>query len=149
MLEDERHSPIVMHPRNDIFGSLHNIMKEFETRTGLTLPSVQIQEVGIGISDISAKAVSSVAGNPWQLQPGADYEIVQVVGTCGERKVRQFHVAENAFGRYSVTFPNEPSHAIFEAFDPYVIFSGEDWLNLKLIAPADQPAPGLSDQPSS
>jgi hypothetical protein len=115
------------------FGPLEALMSQFERETGLALPTVRLQDVGVGYSDVSSSGVSTDPVNPWQLQSGSFYEIVQTVNTWGDGPlIRQFEVSQDAVGDLQMVFLNDPNYGD-ETFKPHVIFTGEDWLNLRQV----------------
>lgn len=120
--------------RRSIFGSLSVLMAEFEKNTGLDLPEVRLQDVGKACLRITAFGQTTDPVNPWMLQSGSYYELAEPSNTSGwEPLIRQFLVSQESTGEYNIVFLDDPNYGD-EVFDPHVIFTGEDWLNLRPVS---------------
>lgn len=121
MIETERFSPSRIYPRDAHYGLLHELMREFEEKTGLLLPSVRIAQLGQGISTITSQGVTWDAKNPWAFETGASYTLQR------GKETRTYCARHNAQG--NIEFFNEECPQ--EGFDPTLILDCKALASLK------------------
>lgn len=126
MLEDERVNPHILFPRNDAFGTLTEMMNVFYDRTGIAPPDVKITDIGWGVSIVGMRGVRQLPSNPYQLTPGATYEITR------KGRAERWVVARQVGFEHQTEVSREGSES-HEAFSPRVIFDGVELLSLKRI----------------
>lgn len=121
MIETERFSPSRIYQRDAHYGLLHELMREFEMKTGLSLPSVRIAQLGTGISTVTPQGVTWDANNPWAFEGGAHYTLQR----GGE--ARTYCARQNAHGKIEFFHEECPQ----EGFDPSLILDCQAFASLK------------------
>lgn len=134
MVENERYSPLHMYPRDDIWGDLSQMMALFESATGLSLPTLRLVELGIGVTDYTPVGSSASASNPWQLEPGT-YSFVR---GGARRRIEALRLpgagpngadgANGENGPMAVRFVDGDTPS--ETFMPAMVLDAAGWLTL-------------------
>lgn len=121
MIKTERFSPLRIYPRDAHYGLLHDLMREFEVKTGLSLPAVRIAQLGQGFSTVTAQGVTWDANNPWAFEPGAQYTVQR------GKESRSYCARHNAHGKIEFFHEECPQ----EGFDPTLILDCKALASLK------------------
>ncbi|MEJ6002541.1 hypothetical protein [Paucibacter soli] len=142
MVELERVSPYRIYPRADWWGTLPEMMAAFQRATGIELPAISIADIGVGISEYTAKGVSVLPGNPWRLEVGQTYHVTR--DRLGDH--RRFQVVERA-GRVEICF--ESPDGLSESFDPTLVLNEMAWLTLRRVDASEQLVAAPVAQPAA
>lgn len=123
-VEREHWSKFTIHPREDHYGSLSEMMATFERLSGQRLQEVTLCEMGAGISHVSAQGVRggklADLGNPWELEEGAIYRTVRSGKGATIRDYRAVLVGPGPTRRMELK-PVEYPDDFPESFDPGLI----------------------------
>lgn len=138
--EYERWSKYTIIPREDYYGSLHQMMAKFEHLTRQRLEEVTWCQLGAGISHHSAEGIrgGTLADprNPWELEEGAIY----VAGT--DKRYRAVRVGKGPF-TYMELKPTSAPADYPETFDPSLmmelLIKKGGRTQFKLVEPAPKP----------
>lgn len=102
-------------------GQLPALIQQFETLTGVTLPSIAMLVLGIGLIDAKSQFLTD---NPFAMQDNCRYHVVNRRGIGRDLLARVSH------GQTRIAVLNGQT-AASEFFDPALILSPEEWMSLK------------------
>lgn len=117
-------------------GNLPHLCKQFEALCGVSLPTVKVIELGVGVYAAQAKYA---ADNPWAMANGGFYAVTD------PKRGRRMFVADVCNGRTLISFVDDQLQTVTEAFEPAVVLSMADW---KSLAPLATPERAKDDFPS-
>lgn len=119
MVDHERVAAEKIFPRDEAYGTLPEMMRLFEKKTGIELDPVRIAHLGRGVSIYSSKGEEFDSNNPYRLNPGEKYQTV----IRGEMRV--FEAVQMKHGIEIAFVDREES--LGETFPPLVILDAEAW----------------------
>ena len=113
-------------------GNLPDLIKQFETLCGVSLPMVKVIEVGVGVYPAQAKYV---ADNPWAMVDGGFYSVTD------PKRGRRTFVADVRNGRALISFLDDSLQTVTETFEPSIALSMADWKSLAPLPESREPSP--------
>jgi hypothetical protein len=124
-LEDDQHSPMMDLPEDTLCGSLHEIMQEFQKRTGLDLPTLALHHVGVGIERVSSGKSDIDQKNPWLLKVGQTYEVDRARG-----KGPSLFKAAPMDGHVGIYFVDDSGEILSDTISP-ALLEAEAWASVR------------------
>jgi hypothetical protein len=99
-------------------GNLCELLEKFEQLTGVTLPTIMVVDIGVGIYDTKGERVRA---NPWEMEPGGKYEFFH------QERVRRYTAA--IYDGTSMLAADR-SDTDLKYFDPTAVFDAAAWASM-------------------